>query len=86
LAIEIVEAYAIFIWRVVPQIQVAICMVVAVRLVVSCAAEPPRRAISCVPSALGSIARVHRIFGASSTAVRGACDVNDPVRGAQLRG
>jgi len=86
IAISIVPSHTVLIWRIVPQIQVAIRMVIAVRLIVCCASEPPRRAVSCFPSPLGSIARVHRVLRAPSTAVGGACDVNDPMRSAELCG
>jgi hypothetical protein len=60
-------------------IQVAIGFIVTVWLTILCAAEPPFRAISCAPRLLLSDTRVHGMICASTTTVRGICDIDNEV-------
>ena len=78
-AAPIIPSHTVLILGIMPEIKVAICMIVSIWLTVPCAAKPPRRIILSYPRFLARVTRVHGIAGASSTSVLWSCDVNDPI-------
>jgi len=85
-AVAIVPSHAVLVSWCLPQVQVAVGSVVAIRLIVACGTEPPRRVVGGVPSALGSHARVHGMPGASTAAVLWSSDIDDPVWSSERSG
>ena len=60
--------------------QVAVGMVVAIRLVVLGISQPPSAAVFSPPRPLLSSAALHGVLGAAATTVRGTSHVNNEVR------
>ena len=79
-ATPIVERHNILVARLaMPQVQIAVGIVVSVGLTVPRASEPPWSAIHSCPCALVVVFRVHGVSSATTTAVGGASDIDDPV-------
>jgi len=78
-AAPVIPCHTVFILGAVPEVQVAICMVVSIWFTVPRAAKPPRRIILCHPRFLARVTGVHGIAGASSTSILWSGDVNDPI-------
>jgi hypothetical protein len=83
ITIAIVPSHTIFIWWGVPQVQVAICLVISVGLAICRATEPPSRTICSPPCLLSCIDRVHCVFRASTTTILRLSNINDPMWTAQ---
>jgi len=79
IAIVVIPCHTVRIAWCVPQVQVAICVVVPIWLVVLGAAQPPGGSIGGLPRFLRWDIGIHKILLASSTAVLGTCHINDPI-------
>jgi len=74
----VVEAHVVRVHIV--NVQVAVRVVVAIRLVVTTISQPPSAAVSCPPRTLLRHAALHGILRATATSVSRTSDVNDEVR------
>jgi len=79
-AITIIPGNTVRIFRSVPQVQVAIRMVVTIGFIVGGAPEPPRSFVCGHPRLLIAVAGIEDILGAATAAVLWASDINDPIR------
>jgi len=77
-AIAVVKAHVVRVHIV--DVQVAVGVVVAVRLVVLRISQPPSAAVFSPPSPLLSSGALHGVLGAAATAVGGTSHVNNEVR------
>jgi len=79
IATTIIPPDGVWIFGCVPEIQVAIRMIVPIGLTVSCAPEPPSRVVCGPPCFLVTVPTVHRVFSAATAPILRAGDVNDEV-------
>jgi len=79
-AITIIPGNTVRIFRSVPQVQVAIRMVVTIGFIVGGAPEPPRSLVCGHPRLMIVVAGIEDILGAATAAVLWASDINDPIR------
>jgi len=76
-AVAVIETHVIRIHFV--NVQVAVGMVVAIRLVVFGISQPPSAAVGSLPRPLLSSGALHGVLGAATTTVGGTSHVNDQV-------
>jgi len=82
--LRIIESDTVFILELCfAKVHIAVRGIVATRLAVPSASQPPGGAIRGLPRLLFLIERVHGIRRASATPILGASDINDPVRRAE---
>ena len=77
-AVAVIEAHVIRVYIV--NVQVAVGVVVAVRLVVLAISQPPIAAVGSLPRPLLRHTTLHGILRATATAVRGTSHVHNQVR------
>jgi len=82
-AIAIIPGHTVSIGRLVPQVQIAICMVVAVRFIVPCAPKPPWRFVGSHPGLLIAVAGIEGMACATTTTILRASDIDDPIWGSK---
>jgi len=85
-AIAIIPCHTVLISWGMPQVQVAIGMVVSVGLTVPTAAEPPWRSIRGSPSPLRRDTNIHWTSCTPSTTILGPGDIDNPMRASQWFG
>jgi len=83
-AVAIIEAHVVRVHIV--NVQVAVGLVVAIRLVVTAISQPPRATVTSPPRALLRHTALHGILRATTTAVRGTSHVHDQMRRARIFG
>jgi len=82
-AITIVPSNSVSICRFVPQVQIAVRMVIAVRFIVPGTPEPPWSLVGSHPGLLVVVAGIEGMACATTTAILRASDIDDPIWGSQ---
>ena len=77
-SVAVIEAHVMWIHFV--NVQVAVCVLVTIRLVVLGISQPPIAAVRCAPRPLLRLTTFHDIPRATATAVRGTSHVHNQVR------